>query len=222
MTIHRPGFRLQGWPLFSLLAALVLLMSAALLAAHADPIAGVRAVIRATARSSFALFLGVFVASSLVTLAPNELSRGLLRERRYLGLAFAFSHLVHAVAIVRLGQLDPSFWPGRSALTNLPGSLGYAFIVLLSATSFHVLARRMSAQTWKRLHTAGVWTIAAIFAYSYFKRIPGNALYALPFALLCAAVAVRAVGKWAQADKRRLARRRRAPSPLSPNLESQA
>lgn len=222
MTATRPGFRLQGWPLFFLLAVLVSLMSAALLAAHADPVAGVRAVIRATARSSFVLFLSVFVASSLVSLVPNELTRALLRERRYLGLAFAFSHLVHAIAIVRLGQLDPSFWPGRSALTNLPGSLGYIFIVLLSATSFHVLAKRMSAQAWKRLHTAGVWVIASIFALSYFKRIPINALYALPFALLCAAAAVRAVGKWAQADKRRLARQRRAPSPVSTNLESRA
>ncbi|WP_064748569.1 ferric reductase-like transmembrane domain-containing protein [Lysobacter antibioticus] len=222
MIAYRSGLRPQGWPLFWLLAALVLLMSATLLAAHADPVAGVRAVIRATARSSVALFLSVFVASSLTTLVPNGLTRALLRERRYLGLAFAFSHLVHAIAIVRLGQLDPSFWLGRSALTNLPGGLGYAFIVLLSATSFHALAQRMGAQAWKRLHTAGVWVIALIFALSYFKRIPTDPLYALPFALMCAAVAVRAVGKWAQSEKRRWARQRRAPSPVSPNLEPQA
>lgn len=53
-------FRFQGWSLFSLLAALVLLMTALTLALHPDLTEGVRSAIHATARSSFALFLLAF------------------------------------------------------------------------------------------------------------------------------------------------------------------
>ena len=42
-----------------------------------------------------------------------------------------------------------------------------------------------------------------MFAYANFKRIPMSAWYVLPFGMVCAAVAIRLVGKLAQANKRR-------------------
>lgn len=200
---------LGGWKLFWLLGALVLAMSTSILLLSPDLVEGLRSVIRATARTSFALFLAAFVASSMATLVPNAFTRGLVRERRYVGLSFAFSHLVHFAAIVGYGVLNPQFWPGRSALTNTPGTVGYIFIALLAATSFRFFSRHMSAAAWKRLHTIGVWVIAAVFGYSFFKRIPTmSVLYAIPFSILCAAVAVRLVGKWAQATRRKQAQTR--------------
>ena len=195
---------LAGWPLFWIIGALVLAMSGLILAVAPDLTEGMRTVIRATARTSFVLFLAAFVASSLATLVPNGFTRGLMRERRYVGLSFAFSHLVHFAAIVGYGALNPQFWPSRSALTNTPGTIGYVFIALLAATSFRFVSRHMTAGAWKRLHTTGLWVIAVIFGYSFFKRIPTmSVLYAIPFSILCAAVVVRLVGKWAQATKRR-------------------
>jgi DMSO/TMAO reductase YedYZ heme-binding membrane subunit len=216
--------KLTGWRLFWAIGAAILLMSALLLAADSDLVEAVRTVIRATARTSFVLFLAAFVASSLATLVPNAFTRGLVRERRYLGLSFAFSHLVHMAAIVGYGLLNPQFWPGRSALTNTPGTIGYVFIALLAVTSFHAVSRHMSAAAWKRLHTVGIWVIAAIFGLSFFKRIPTmGVVYAIPFSILCAAVAVRLVGKWAQANKRKHAQIRSQPRtiPVQPVLESQ-
>jgi len=207
MNAHVPT--LSAWKLFGAIAAAILAMSALILALDADMAEGLRAVIRATARTSFVLFLAAFVASSLTTLVPNDVTRRLMRERRYIGLSFAFSHLVHLAAIFAYGALDAQFWPGRSVLTNLPGTIGYVFIGMLALTSFRYFSQHMSAAAWKRLHTAGVWVIAAIFGYSFFKRIPTmSVLYAIPFSMLCAAVAVRLVGKWAQANKRRQARTR--------------
>ena len=213
---------LTGWKLFALLAALVLTMSVLILALNADPAEAMRSVIRATARSSFVLFLAAFVASSLATLVPNGFTRGLVRERRYIGLSFAFSHLVHLGAIFSYGALNPQFWPSRGGLTNLPGTIGYVVIALLTVTSFHGISKRLSATAWKRLHTAGMWTIALIFGLSFYKRIPTmSTLYAIPFAILCAAVAVRWVGKWAQASKRKQAQRRNVPQhTFPPALES--
>jgi len=201
--------KLAGWRLFWALGACILLMSGLLLAVGPDPVEATRTVIRATARTSFVLFLAAFVASSLAALVPNAFTRALMRERRYLGLSFAFSHLVHMAAIVGYGVLDPQFWPSRGALTNTPGTIGYVFIALLAVTSFHAVSRHMSAATWKRLHTVGIWVIAAIFGLSFFRRIPSMGVaYAIPFSILCAAVAVRLVGKWAQANKRKQAKTR--------------
>ncbi|GLS33539.1 hypothetical protein [Neomesorhizobium albiziae] len=44
-------------------------------------------------------FLAAFLASPTATLASNNFTRRLLRERRYAGLSFAFSMLVHLAAI---------------------------------------------------------------------------------------------------------------------------
>lgn len=213
---------IHGWKLFWLLAAAVLAMSALILALNPNPAEAMRSVIRATARSSFVLFLATFVASSLATLVPNDFTRALVRERRYIGLSFAFSHLVHLGAIFSYGALNPQFWPSRGGLTNLPGTVGYVFIALLTVTSFHAISKRMSAASWKRLHTGGVWVIALIFGLSFFKRIPTmGVLYAIPFSILCAAVAVRLVGKWAQANKRKQARTRTSSQSTFPQaLES--
>lgn len=193
----------SGWPLLSLIAVAVLAMTGLAIASQASLVEGVHSAVRATARSSFALFLLAFTASAFAALLPGPASSALLRERRYIGLGFAFSHLVHAVVIYAYGRLAPEFWPGRSALANVPGSIGYLFLLAMTVTSFKPVAQRMSARAWKRLHTAGMWVLAAVFALSYFKRIPMNPAYALPFALLIAAVAVRLLGKLALANKRR-------------------
>ncbi|MET4727505.1 sulfoxide reductase heme-binding subunit YedZ [Lysobacter enzymogenes] len=214
MNPPRPYF--SGWPLWSLIAVAVLAMTGLSIASQADLVEGVHSAVRATARSSFALFLLAFTASALATLLPGPTSSALLRERRYIGLGFAFSHLVHAVVIYAYGRLAPEFWPGRTGLANVPGSIGYLFLLAMTVTSFKPVARRMSTGAWKRLHTSGMWVLAAVFALSYFKRIPMNPAYALPFALLIAAVAVRLVGKLALSQKRR--RRAATTAAVAPHL----
>lgn len=187
----------KGWPLFSLLAVFILIMSALAVALQPDLIEGLRSAIRATARSSFVLFLTAFTASAFAVLIPSPVTKALVRERRFIGLAFAFSHAVHAVLIYAYGQLNTGFWPMRSLIDNTPGTVAYGFILLMAITSFK------GPKAWKTLHTTGLWIIVAVFAYANFKRIPMSAWYILPFGMVCAAVAIRLVGKLAQANKRR-------------------
>ncbi|MFJ2367082.1 hypothetical protein ACIPIN_25875 [Pseudomonas sp. NPDC087697] len=194
--------RLQGWSLFSLIVALILLMTALILLLNPDLLEGIRSAIRATARSSFALFLTAFTASAFAVLIPGPLSKFLVRERRFIGLAFAFSHLVHAVLIYTYGQLNPEFWPGRSTLGNLPGSIGYAFILLMALTTFKGPARLLGAKAWKSLHVTGMWVIAAVFSLSNLKRIPMSAWYLLPLCIMLSAIVIRVMGKRARASKR--------------------
>ncbi len=193
----------KGWPLFSLLAVFILIMSALAVALQPDLIEGLRSAIRATARSSFVLFLTAFTASAFAVLIPSPVTKALVRERRFIGLAFAFSHAVHALLIYAYGQLNTGFWPMRSVIDNTPGTVAYGFILLMAITSFKGPAQLLGAKGWKALHTTGLWIIVAVFAYANFKRIPMSAWYVLPFGMVCAAVAIRLVGKLAQANKRR-------------------
>lgn len=198
---------LRGWHLFAVTAVLVVAMSAAAIAAQPDLIDGLRSAIRATARSSFALFLAAFTASAFAVLVPSRLSKALVRERRFIGLAFAFSHLIHAVLIYAYGQLNVEFWPARTVANNIPGGTAYAFILLMAMTSFKGSARLIGRTAWKTLHVTGMWIIAVVFIYSNFKRIPMSDWYALPFGIACAAVAIRLVGKLAQANSKRQLRK---------------
>ena len=121
MTVPTSQSAWHGWRLFAVLAVAVLCMTALVLALQAQPVEGLRSAIRATARSSFALFLAAFLASSLATLVPGPGTRALLRERRYLGLAFAFSHAVHALLILAYWKLFPeTFWAAARSRRTSP------------------------------------------------------------------------------------------------------
>ncbi|MGJ7547538.1 ferric reductase-like transmembrane domain-containing protein [Pseudomonas alloputida] len=193
----------SGWKLFAALAALTLLMTAAVLLSYPPGADGLRSAIRATARSSFALFLLAFLASSLVTFLPGNGSRRLLRERRYLGLAFAFSHTVHGLLIYRYAQQFPElFWAGRTVTSSLPGSIGYLFLLLLTLTSFKAPVRLLGGRAWKVLHSSGMWVLAGVFCLSFYKRIPMGGWYPLAFALIFSAIAFKLTAKLAQQQRR--------------------
>ena len=193
----------SGWKLFAALAGLTLCMTAAVLLSYPPGADGLRSAIRATARSSFALFLLAFLASSLVTFLPGSGSRRLLRERRYVGLAFAFSHTVHGLLIYRYAQQFPElFWAGRTVTTSLPGSIGYLFLLLLTLTSFKAPIRLLGGRAWKALHSTGMWVLAGVFCLSFYKRIPMGGWYPLAFALMFSAMALKLTAKLAQQQRR--------------------
>ena len=65
---------------------------------------GVRMVIRFTARTSLLFFCLAFSAAALARLWPNAWTRWQRRNRRYLGVTFAASHGIHAVAIAAFAR----------------------------------------------------------------------------------------------------------------------
>jgi DMSO/TMAO reductase YedYZ heme-binding membrane subunit len=126
-----------------------------------------------------------------------------VRERRYLGLAFAFSHLVHGVLIQRYASGFPElFWAKRSLLSSLPGMTGYLFIVLMTLTSFKAPMRWLGAANWKRLHGVGSWVIVSVFCLSFYKRIPLGPEYALAFALTVAAISIKLMARLVRRNRR--------------------
>lgn len=174
----------EGWSIVGAVAVgLILLVTMEAMMAP-DPVAGVRGIIRATARSSFALFALAFTASAVCYFWPNTWTRWQLRNRRYLGVSFALSHFVHLLAILALGQLAPAeLAAGANAITWIFGGLAYVFIALMTATSFDSTARLISRRAWSLLHTIGSYYIWLIFANSYLGRAATMPAY-IPVAAL--------------------------------------
>lgn len=184
----RPG----GAPVFLAIAAGLAVMTAGLVALAGDPIAAMRLVIQWTARTSLLLFLGAFLASSTARLWPGPASGWLLANRRWLGLGFAFSHLIHAGGILLLHDADPVlFWQLTNPVSVVSGSIAYGMIALMAATSIDRVAAAMGGRAWARLHTAGLWLLWVVFLVSNGKRIGNSLLYLVPVIILLAALAVR-------------------------------
>ncbi|UNK80754.1 ferric reductase-like transmembrane domain-containing protein [Sphingopyxis granuli] len=187
--------RTDGWSeggrLLILLMATLLVMSATILAIAGSGIDGTRMLIRASARSSLLLFVAAFTASALVRLRSTPATRWTIRNRRWLGLGFAFSHLIHLLAILWLFGAYGDRTPPPPIATLVGGGIAYVFIVLLAATSFDGAVRTLGAKNWQRLHKAGVWYIWLIFMVSYGGRAAIDPMYIPPALLLIAAAAVR-------------------------------
>lgn len=200
----------SGWPLLGLLAALLLAAAGLAYGFAGGDTAGLRAVIRLTARTSLVLFLAAFTAAALLRLAPAAPTHWLRRNRRQLGLGFAVSHLIHLAAIVLLAGRDPVlFWQLTNVGNIVSGGLAYLFILAMAATSFDRSAAWLGPRAWRVLHWTGGYFLAISFIVTNGKRIPVSPWYGLPVALVVLAVALR------------LAAALRRRKPLAPALELQ-
>lgn len=180
--------RFQGWALFWKITAILGTMAVLTLSGLGWTTDGYRLVIRETARTSLALFLMAFLASTFAVRWPGGWSRWLRANRRHVGLSFAMSHAIHLAAIVALARTDPQTFGMLSTKGSIiAGSTGYVAIALLASTSFDRAVAWLGPRVWQRLHSAGAWYIWVSFVFTNGKRIPVSGWYALPVLLLVAA-----------------------------------
>lgn len=184
---------LEGWPLLGTLAA-ILTVAALTAFASVGGSDGVRMAIRLTARTSLALFLLAFTASALFRACPNPWTRWQLRNRRQLGLGFAVSHLLHAIAIIALAVTDPKLFAelGGSSMLVAGGS-AYLVIAAMAATSFDRMAALISRLAWRRLHLFGAWYIWLSFMVTFGKRAQLDMAYWPFIGVLLGACALRLI-----------------------------
>jgi len=215
-TAAARGEALEGWALVGWSALALSGMTLLLLAVYGAGEPGLRVLIRATARSSLALFLPAFAASSLRRLWPTPFSAWLLRNRRQVGISFAVSHGPHLAAILALALRHPESFEA-STLTLVGGGLGYVFIAAMAATSSDAAVRTLGARRWKWLHRAGMWVIFVIFAQSYVPAPLHDLRYAPASLAVLGALALRIAARL-RSDRlpRRREHRRPAPQARAP------
>jgi sulfoxide reductase heme-binding subunit YedZ len=141
---------LNGWPLFFLIAAVTF---AAMVTAY--------------------LLIGVDtpepVARPMTQLFPGNLSKWLLRNRRYFGLSFAAGFGWQAVFIgVLLALHNAYYWKEmHNDIDLLLRMASYVFLVALTITSFYPVRRKMRPEHWRWLHLVGIWYFWAAIWASY-------------------------------------------------------
>jgi DMSO/TMAO reductase YedYZ heme-binding membrane subunit len=189
---HRNWF--EGWRLFATLAPTLIALSIWIAGMRQFEVDGVRMVIRFTARTSLLLFCLAFSAAALARLWPNAWTRWQRRNRRYLGITFAASHGIHAIAIACFAAMAPAdYMAATNAASYIFGGIGYAFIVAMAATSFDRTAEAIGPRAWKILHLAGGYYLWFQFMISFGKRIPGMPLYSMFLIPLLAVMALRLI-----------------------------
>ena len=153
-----------------------------------------RTTLRVTALTSAIPFLLAFTASALQRLAPSPLSRWALRNRRYLGLSVAGSHLIHLIAII--GLVETAMNPvAISPITKVVGGGGFVLLGLMAATS-NDLATQVLGAAWRALHLLGLWVLWLDFAFTYAGTALATPLHGLMTAVFLAAAGLRAWAAW--------------------------
>ena len=194
MTTDKASSYRDGWRLVALISAMLVVMTIGVAAVRTFDTDGVRMIVRYTARSSLVLFCLAFSARAASTLFPSMWSRWQFRNRRYLGLSFAISHALHAVAIVVFAVTAPVAFAGAtSAASYIFGGIGYAFIALMAATSFDRTAAAIGPRAWRAMHLAGGYYLLIQFTISFGKRMTDMPLYGLFLVPLVAVFVLRMV-----------------------------
>ena len=204
--MSKPRDAFGGGLLVGTFALLLVAMSALILEQAGTGEAGLRMWIRATARTSLLLFGAAFAASSLRSLWRTPATGWLLRQRRYLGLSFAFSHALHLLAIIGLSLvLGDAF--EIDAVTLVFGGGAYVMIALMAATSSDRAYAWLGRRRWHLLHKVGVYWIWIIFANSYTARAVmaiargTESLSYVPVALFIWALLGLRIAAWARARR---------------------
>jgi sulfoxide reductase heme-binding subunit YedZ len=139
----------EGWRLLATLTLILTALCIWIAGMRQFEVEGVRMVIRFTARSSLVLFCLAFSAAALARLRPNAWARWQRRNRRYLGLGFAVSHALHAIAIGAFAAMDPAGFAAATSLASYVfGGIGYVFITAMAVTSFDRTAALIGARAF--------------------------------------------------------------------------
>ena len=196
----------ESWRLLAVLTLSLIALSLWIASMRQFEVEGVRMVIRFTARSSLLLFCLAFSAAALARLRPNAWTRWQRRNRRYLGLSFAASHAIHAVAILVFANMDPAgFAQATSTASYIFGGIGYAVIIAMSATSFDRTVALMGPRAWRALHLVGGYYLWLQFMVSFGKRVPAMPLYVGFLAPLLAVMALRMIAMTARPREQAIA-----------------
>jgi len=198
---------LSRWRLFWVLALIIsVIVVLGLPGENLHSGRGLEHLILRSVRCALPLFVVAFTASSLASLWPGPLTRWLLSNRRYIGLAFAFGMAWHFSFVGYSILLFGNQLNARATALDLTG---FVFLLMMTLTSFRFGARHLTAANWRRLHKTGVYVIWFLATYIYLGNVRGggDTLHYAGLGVLLAAGLLRAAAWIRQKRPRRLAPR---------------
>jgi hypothetical protein len=162
----------------------------------------IRLLLRVTARISFALCLGAFIAGPLQTFGAGKFADWLMRNRDRFLIVLGVSHLVHLGGVISLEMAIG--WPRFIKEITLPVLIGGNIIFLLTyAIALGAWARQMhwnwSLANSPRFETFALYAIMIDFTGGFLVRVPNAMIYLLPGGVAIAALALRVAAHFRKA-----------------------
>jgi len=159
---------INGWKLFWLVTVSISVgMVIAMATSNLSTGAGVSAMVQLSVRCSVPLLFLVFSASATQVLFPSPFSRWLLRNRKYLGLAFAAAMAWQALFILWLVIAYTDYYADEVYVLRdaIEGLIGYVFLLAMAVTSFSRTRKYLNPRQWRLLHLSGIYFLWA-YAFS--------------------------------------------------------
>ena len=188
-----------GWNLFWLIAGPISVgMLVAMIGTDLSRAEGVSSMIQLSVRCSVPWIFLVFATSALQKIFPGEFTRWLLKNRKYFGLVFAATMAWQGSFILWMVLVHTDYYVNEVYVMRdaIEGTIGYAFLLALTVTSFQFARKRMRAKRWRLLHLSGVyflWGYAFIVywwaLFYYTNPVPLDYIY---YGAGCAAWILRA------------------------------
>lgn len=192
--------RFEGWTITvvcSVALALVAVAGLAVLGANEE---AYRFTVRWTGRASTLLFALAFASSSAFALWRTPLTTWMRRNRRYVGVSFASSQLIHLMGLAALAGGSTEFREGVTVDTIVVGGMAYVFTFAMALTSSDAAVRALGRR-WQTLHRVGSWWIYAVLLITVLPAAPQGPLHVVLSAALVAALALRAGARFSVGAK---------------------
>ena len=172
MAVPRERGSVEGWQITLWAAIAALSMAGLALGFFGFSEEGLHAVVRYSARGGVWLFLLAFAARPLRQVWTSPFTAWLLRNRRYVGLAFAAWHLTHLLALGGLALAFPDPFLGELGPGELYGG-GFIYLQLfvMVVTSNDASLRLLGRPAWRRLHAFASYGLWIAFLSSYGGRV---------------------------------------------------
>ena len=183
----------SGWPLVGLVSVVLVSIFAGLVLSDGASKDVLRQFVRISAASSFVLFLLLFVSSAVEKFWPSAFSDWLRRNRRYLGLSFAVSHLLHGVALLMLLRFGSAYFLSIVRWdTIILGGLAYLVVLFMVVVS--LAPGSFANKTWVRpAFAVGMYYLWLIFVATFAERSLESPRYLPYLGITLAALLLRVV-----------------------------
>jgi len=134
---------------------------------------GLLEMIQMSVRCSVPFLYLAFVTSALKHLWPTSFSHWLLKNRRYIGLAFASAMGWQLLFILLLWEGHWEYYVEEAyfLLAILFEVPGYLFIFAMTISSFMPIRQKMNGIAWRILHWVGIYLLWFTITITYYLEL---------------------------------------------------
>ena len=209
---------LNGWGLFLLLCSVMTAFNVLHMQEQDITVPeGVSEMIGYSVRWAVPFIYVVVAISSLKMLFPGSVSSWLMRNRKYIGLVFAYAMAWQAVFIFILSTFyrDYYFSEVYYFRDEVEGSVGYIFLAAMVMTSFNFARKRINSAQWSLIQKGGIYFLWAypfsvywwnLFYYPYQAGYSSPELHDYVFYVLGFAAFVVRIFAWGKLRLQRLSK----------------